>query len=413
MIRIGIVGCGGILAAHLRGFRLMQEAGFRDFRVTALCARRPRDAEAYLHRGRGPAQRPPSSRLAGDPLSVGGEYLSDFQDSGAATVYQDYRTMIQEGPIDAVLDLTSHAEHHRVALEAFRRGKHVLTQKPVAATLRAARRMCEAAEEAGVAFGVFECFRFSAATRALEWLFRRGPGGRLQMILLGCVGAWWAPDRVVAGTPWRHRRSEGGGITLDLGVHYLHQMRYVAGPPEWVSGETFRIEPRRKIESASGVETVECDADDTVFASVSFKGGAAANWSASWAGHAAPTFMGSGAVYYGEKARVDGTSLRVEGSDEEDLVMRYRREADGREAERRFPRGLDDWFALGQLDWMEAIFEKRSPEVDGREGLLDLACAVAILESSKVGRRVHIDEVLSGELREYQRSIDAVLGFEE
>jgi predicted dehydrogenase len=412
MIRIGIVGCGGILAAHLRGFRLMKEAGFQEFRVTALCARRPRDAEACLERGRGPEQRAPSSRLAGDPLSIGGEYLSDFQDAGGTAVYEDYRLMIERAPIDAVLDLTSHAEHHRVALEAFRRGKHVLTQKPMAATLRAAERMCEAAEEAGVTFGVFECFRYSAATRALEWLFRRGPGGRLQMILLGCVGAWWAPDLVAAGTPWRHRRSEGGGITLDLGVHFLHQMRYVAGRPVWVSGETFRIEPRRRFEGADGDEAVECDADDTVFASVGFAGGTVANWSASWAGRAAPTFMGTGSVYYGERARVDGTSLRVEGCDEEDLVARYRREADGEEALRRFPRGLDDWFALGQLDWLEAILEGRSPEVSGREGLLDLACALAILESSTVGRRVHLEEVLSGELREYQSPLDAALGFE-
>ena len=38
MIRIGIVGCGRILAAHLEGYKILREAGFDGFEITALCA---------------------------------------------------------------------------------------------------------------------------------------------------------------------------------------------------------------------------------------------------------------------------------------------------------------------------------------------------------------------------------------
>ena len=80
MIEIGIVGCGRIMAAHLRGYRLLREAGVDDFRITALCSLTEDEARMYVRRGQGPPQRPAVSHFAGDPLAAADEYVSDFQD---------------------------------------------------------------------------------------------------------------------------------------------------------------------------------------------------------------------------------------------------------------------------------------------------------------------------------------------
>ncbi len=64
-IRLGIIGCGRILPAHLRGMKALRDAGFTGFRVTALVARNLDDALRFRRRGAGPPPRPtPGTRWA-------------------------------------------------------------------------------------------------------------------------------------------------------------------------------------------------------------------------------------------------------------------------------------------------------------------------------------------------------------
>jgi len=411
MLRIGIVGCGRILAAHLRGYQILRQAGFDDFRITALCARKRDDALMYVQRGAGPPQRPAVSQIPGDPLAIGDVYLSDFQDDVEVQVFTDYREMISSGPVDIINDFTTHALHHQVAEHAFRHQKHLLTQKPLAVSIAAARQMCASAAAQDLVFGVFENFRNAPQTRHLAWLFQSGRIGRPQLVLVGYGGVWWAPDRIVAETPWRHRLDEAGGITLDIGVHLFDQIRQVFGEPVSVCGQANVLEPTRVTRDATGriVESMTCDADDTCLASVTFANGAVGQLFASWAGHGAPTKIGEGIVYYGTKGRVTGSDVQGDGW-QANLPELYRAEAPPELQARDFPRGITDSFALNQGDFLEAVRQKRPPETSGWEGLRDLAASFAILESHQAGRRVDVAEVLSGQLREFQRPIDTRFG---
>ncbi len=66
---------------------------------------------------------------------------------------------------------------------------------------------------------------------------------------------------------------------------------------------------------------------------------------------------------------------------------------------------------MQQLDWLNAIEQGTTPEVDGQEGLMDLACCFAVLESAHSGRRVTVEDVLSGQESAFQKEIDAHYGF--
>lgn len=412
MIRIGIVGCGRILAAHLRGYRLLREAGIDDFQITALCARKYDDAAMYVRRGEGPPQRPACSNLAGDPLAIGDEFLSDFQPGVDVRLYTDYREMIADGPIDAVNDFSTHALHHQVAAAAFQNGKHLMSQKPLALTVAAARRMCAEAERRKLTFGVFENFRYAPITRHLRWAFESGTAGRLQLFLLGYAGVWWAPDQIVANTPWRHLRSEAGGISLDLGVHFLHQLRYVAGEIRTVSAQTSIVEPRRYTRDEQGrvIQEQTCDADDTFSAHLETTDGMVGSLYASWAGHGGPTRTGEGTVFYGSRGRITGNQLTLDSGATNLLDALYASHAPRELQSRQFPFGLTDSFALAQLDWLRAVAAGSQPETSGREGLADLAAAYALLESASSGRTVCVDDVASGKIRAYQHLLDEKFG---
>lgn len=406
MIRIGIVGCGRILAAHLRGYRRLREAGFDNFRITALCARKIGDAQMYAKRGEGPPQRPAVTDAPGDPLAIDDEYVSDFQDDVDVALYDDYREMIANGPVDAINDFTSHGMHHLVADVACQHGKHLLTQKPLAVTVAAAKKMCEDYQDKGLTLGVFENWRYRDKARYMRWLIDEDIVGTPQMFLFGNVGNWWTPDKVVAHTPWRHIKKMAGGIALDLGVHQFHLARMLLGDITSVTGTASVVEPRRQFINSEGKsETMECDADDLFNASFDSASGGSGILTAAWAGHGEGTHFGGGPVLYGSKGRVLGDTLTLDDGTTHNIAQLYNDQCDPDRKEREFPRGMSNEFGIAQLDWIRAIEHGRDPLTSGWEGLADLAGAFAILESDLAGRRVSVEEVINGDVSDYQLPI--------
>lgn len=414
MIRIGIVGCGRILAAHLRGYRLLREAGIDDFRITALCARNCDDALSFASRGEGPPQRKAVSSIQGDPLAIDDEYVSDFQDDVDVQIYDNYEEMINTGPVDAVNDFTLHGLHHKIALLAAERGLHLLTQKPLSVTVAGARLMCEAYDEKNLVLGVFENWRFNPDTIRLLTLLENGVLGAPQILMAGAVAAWWSPNQIVAHTPWRHRKEQAGGITLDMGVHQFDFVRAIGGEVVSIDGRVSLIEPVRRTvdDSQHVVDEVQCDADDTYFATFETERGAVGSLHASWAGHGPGAIVGPGSIVYATRGRVCGSTLHLDGEAPESIESMYQKRISVERQQSDFPFDLQNGFALTHHDWLESIRNSRKPVTDGWEGLRDLACAWAVLESSKAGRRVTLEEILSGKLCEAQREIAHYFGLD-
>lgn len=414
VIRLGVIGCGRMLPAHLHGLRALRQAGWDHFRITALCSRRRETAESFRRKGEGPPPRAPVSSAPGDPLSLPHLYVDEVHPEAVPEVYDDYQEMLARADIDACLILTPHHLHHSIAVACLEAGRHVLVEKPMAVTVRAARRMVEAAERASRVLAVAENARYHLSTRAVRWLLQEGMLGEVQMTLLVQVGnPVWGPDKVAARTPWRHRKLlGGGGASVDMGPHFFDRFRYWVGEVEEVFGLARTLEPVRLTRDDSGkvIQQVTNEVDDAFFTIWTYRSGALGQVSYAWAGHGRPVGLEGGIAVFGTRGNIAGGQVHLDDGTSASVTDLFRAEAPGELVDRLFPLGLDSAVALEHREFQAAVLQRRQAETSGEEGLRDLAASYAVLESSTAGAPVRVEEVLSGAVDAYQREIDEHYG---
>ncbi len=415
-VRIGIIGCARILNAHLRGYKILQENGFGDlFQIAALCARKEEDAHRFRRRGKGPGPRPAPVDAPGDPLNAPHAYISDLHPDREAEVYTNYHAMLSQGEIDAVIILTGHDNHHSIAIDAMRAGKHVAVEKPMAISVKAAQRMCEVADETGKILSVDENVNFNPATWASRWAVDKCLIGDVQMLYRGAIGFRNArPDLVAARTPWRQSKlGAGGGVAIDLGVHLFNGARAICGPVKSVQALWRTLEPVRVLMSDDDravVDQVENQVDDAFFANFEFEAGGMGHLAVSRSAWGTQVGVPGGTNIWGTKGAISDGRLFGEDGASENVEDRFQREADPSRVNEVMPRGITDAFALENLNWLQAIADGKPVQMTGEEGAIDLALSYAILESGLLKRAVTLDEMLKGEVEGYQKEINDYYG---
>ncbi|WP_312877791.1 Gfo/Idh/MocA family protein [Lentzea indica] len=128
------------------------------------------------------AQATPSLRL---------RYLCDLDVDKARRVLGEYSTVRATASLDEVLAdpevhavaiATPAATHLPVALAALEAGKHVLVEKPLAATFEDGLKLVEAAEERGLTLMLDHTFAYTSAVQHLREIIRGGEIGDIQYI---------------------------------------------------------------------------------------------------------------------------------------------------------------------------------------------------------------------------------------
>lgn len=137
-----------------------------------------------------------------------------------ARVGTDLRAMLENVSPDLVFDCTVPEAHHEVTLTALRHGCHVLGEKPLSVSMESARRMCDAAAEAGKLYAVIQNRRYDLRIRRLRSFLESGALGRLTTLNSDFyIGAHFGGFRDRMEHP----------LVMDMAIHTFDMARMISG----------------------------------------------------------------------------------------------------------------------------------------------------------------------------------------
>lgn len=179
-------------------------------------------------------------RLAGvcDSVKEKADQIAAEHDTKA---YYDYKDMLDQAGLDVVIIAVPHYDHPEIAIEAFKRGIHVLCEKPIAVHLNDAHRMTEAYDQAkeqfpGLQFGLMFQERTLPFYRKVKEIVEGGELGRLTRATW-IHTAWFRSQFYYDSGDWRATwAGEGGGILTNQCPHTLDMYQWLFGLPARITG---------------------------------------------------------------------------------------------------------------------------------------------------------------------------------
>ena len=188
MLKIALVGVGGISGAHIPAWDAME-----DTELVAICDIRPERMEPY-----------PDKRQ-----------------------YTDFEEMLAKEEID-ILDICLPTYLHAdFAIKAMEKGIHVICEKPISLKEEDVERVYSTAAKMNVKFMVAQVLRFWPEYELLKEIYDSKKYGKLLSGYMCRLGACpkWSWDN------WMKEPNRSGLVPYDLHVHDLDFMVYAFGKP--------------------------------------------------------------------------------------------------------------------------------------------------------------------------------------
>ncbi len=147
-------------------------------------------------------------------------------------IYPDYKEMLKDAALDAVVIAVPHYAHCEIAIAAFERGLHVLCEKPETVALSKAKLMNKAAQKSGKVFSMMFNQRTDPIFKKARELVRGGVLGKKKR-LTWIITNWYRTQAYYDSGVWRSTwKGEGGGVLLNQAPHNLDLWQWIFGMPD-------------------------------------------------------------------------------------------------------------------------------------------------------------------------------------
>lgn len=335
MVQIGIIGAGRIGQVHGKSIL----TGVPNARIKAV-------ADPYL-----------SAQARAWAESV-----------GVQTISLDYKDIINDPEIDAVLICSSTDTHAPISLEALKAGKHVFCEKPIDLSIDRINEVICTIKQTGKKYQVGFNRRFDHNFRALRNAVQDGKVGDVQVVKISSRDPEPPPVAYV---------KISGGIFLDMMIHDLDMVRYLSGAEVTEVYATGAVLVDPAIGEAGDV--------DTAVLTLKLSNGALAVIDNS-----------RKAVYgYDQRAEVFGSKgCAAIGNDSESSTVIST--VDGVTGEKPLWFFLQRYMGAYQAEirsFVDAIVNDTPTETTAEDGLMSIRIGLAAKKSLLEGRPVKLDEI--------------------
>ena len=189
MLKVGLVGVGGISGAHIPAWLNLEHV-----ELVAICDIRPKQMEKYQN----------------------------------IKKYTDFDEMLENEQLD-ILDICLPTYLHAdFSVKAMKKGINVICEKPISLKREDVKLIYETAEKNNVKFMVAQVLRFWKEYEYVKRIYDSRKYGRLlsgSMTRLGSYPAWSWDD-------WMMDEKRSGLVPFDLHIHDLDFMVYAFGTPK-------------------------------------------------------------------------------------------------------------------------------------------------------------------------------------
>jgi len=290
-----------------------------------------------------------------------------------AAAYTDYKKMIKEQDLDAVVVCGPNKLHAPMTVDGFKAGLHVLVEKPMATSRAEGKRMIAAAKKARKFLMVGMNQRLMPIHAKAKEVLDSGRLGK--PIAFETSFKHSGPDgwSVDGAKSWFFKKPPAVmGVTGDLGVHKADLMRWLLGEEFVLAGGLITTLDKRTEKGRL------IPLDDVAYITLKSKSGVVGSMNIAWTNYGGED---NGTTVFCTKG-----VLKVGKHPDFGVVVEYRNgEAEYHKVgaastnTRQVSSGVIDSFT-------ESILKRRKPVIDGTEGYKAMDVILTSMEAAKAGR---------------------------